>query len=66
MKVKVLTDFRDAETLKIHKKDSVIGVTKKRYDEIAKVEEAKKIKLVEVVKDEPKATGAEKAVKAAK
>ncbi len=34
MKVKVLTSFRDKENKKVYKKDEVIDVTVKRFNEI--------------------------------
>lgn len=48
MKVKVLKKFRDKYTKKIYKVDSVIEITKERFEEILKVD-----KLVEVVAEDP-------------
>lgn len=48
MKVKVLKKFRDKYTKKIYKVDSVIEITKERFEEILKVD-----KLVEMVAEDP-------------
>lgn len=55
MKVKVLKDFRDKNTLKIVKKGSTITVTKERFAEIKKVDAS----FVEEIKDK-KAANSEK------
>ena len=48
MKVKVIKKFIDKHTGKVHKKDEILTIDKKRYEEIISVDEG----LVEVVADE--------------
>lgn len=50
MKVKVIEEFRDKHTKKIHILNKVMEITKERYDEILTVG-----KFVEEIKEEPKA-----------
>lgn len=45
MKVKVIKKFIDKHTGKVHKKDEILAIDKKRYEEIISVDEG----LVEVV-----------------
>lgn len=51
MKVKVVKAFRDKHTGKLHKEGTTLNISKVRYKEICEVKE----KLVEEVKDTPKA-----------
>ena len=48
VKVKVLIPFNDKHTGKLHKKDEVLDVTAKRFNEILS-----KVKYVQLVEDEP-------------
>ena len=48
MKVKVLKKFIDKHTGEVHKKDEILAIDKKRYEEIISVDEG----LVEVVAEE--------------
>lgn len=47
MKVKVLKRFRDKHSNEIHKVGDILDITKKRYNEILKVD-----KLIEKVEDD--------------
>lgn len=49
MKVKVIEEFRDKHTKKIHIVNKVMEITKERYDEILTVGN-----FVEPIKEEPK------------
>lgn len=50
MKVKVIEEFKDKYTKKIHTLNKVMEITKERYDEILTVGN-----FVEEIKEEPKA-----------
>lgn len=49
MKVKVLKRFRDKHTREIHSVGDILEITKKRYNEILKVD-----KLIEVLEEQEK------------
>ena len=60
MKVKVIGEFRDKHTKKIHKVNKVMEITKERYDEILTVGN-----FVEEIKEEPKEEAPKKSTKKA-
>ncbi len=60
MKVKVIEEFRDKYTKKIHKVNKVMEITKERYDEILTVGN-----FVEEIKEEPKEAAPKKTTKKA-
>ena len=62
MKVKVIKKFIDKHTKEVHKKDDILTIDKKRYEEIARVDEG----LVEVIADEAPAEKKKAAKKATK
>ena len=62
MKVKVIKKFIDKHTKELHKKNDILTIDKKRYEEIVRVDEG----LVEVVADEAPAEKKKPAKKAAK
>lgn len=62
MKVKVLKKFIDKHTREIHKTNTILNITKERYEEIVSVDKG----LVEVVADEAPAEKKKAAKKAAK
>ena len=60
MKVKVIVEFRDKYTKKIHILNKVMEITEERYDEILTVGN-----FVEEIKEEPKEAAPKKSTKKA-